>query len=158
MKRVCSIMLCQPRRSVDRKRLLAFAQRKGLEHSGQAKPMVGMEVGDEHAAHIRKPNRAHQLALRAFAAVEQQPVAAATQRIAGSPRRGLGTEPPVPAKKRERSMRATVAIGARYGDKLCRRRRRLTVPPAPVAQWIERPPPERKVASSNHAGRVLESC
>jgi hypothetical protein len=27
---------------------------------------------------------------------------------------------------------------------------------APVAQWIERPPPERKVASSNLAGRVSE--
>jgi hypothetical protein len=27
---------------------------------------------------------------------------------------------------------------------------------APVAQWIERPPPERKVACSNHAGRVVD--
>ncbi len=32
------------------------------------------------------------------------------RRIAGSPRRGLGTEPPVPAKNRERSIGATVAI------------------------------------------------
>src|SRR5580704_1909900 len=29
--------------------------------------------------------------------------------------------------------------------------------PAPVAQWIERPPPEREVASSNLAGRVVRS-
>ena len=117
----------------------------------------------------RQPDRAQQLALGALAAVEQ--AAARPPRrtsSAGSPRRALGTEPPVPAKNRDRSMPATVASDAVRGisqrartpgghaGKLCRATARGLdpCPPAPVAQWIERSPPEREVASSNLAGRV----
>ena len=111
-----------------------------------------------------QPDRAHQLALGAFAAVEQQPVAAAAHEHARAARAvALGTEPPVPAKNSERSMRATVAgRGAARPEAPLRRVAPVcstrgcpeSVPSAPVAQWIERSPPEREVASSNLAGRV----
>src|ERR1019366_97339 len=87
---------------------------------------------------------------------------------AGSPRRALGTEPAGPRKNSEGAIGATVAAqngprragthaGGCGGAKL---RARDAVPrtsSAPVAQWIERSPPEREVASSNLAGRVQES-
>ncbi len=95
----------QPRRPVDLSGALAFAQREGLEHAGQPQPVVGVEVCDEHAVDIAQADRADQLALRALAAVEQQAVAADARRAppAGRAARS-GTEPPVPAKKRDTSM------------------------------------------------------
>ena len=51
---------------------------------------------------------------------------------------------------------ATVAgaIGRSRGCAGQRRPARKLGPQAPVAQWIERSPPEREVACSNHAGRA----
>ena len=52
------------------------------------------------------PTRAQQLALGPLAAVEQQPVAAAAhQHARAGPRRAVGTEPAVPAKNSDRSIR-----------------------------------------------------
>jgi hypothetical protein len=51
-------------------------------------------------------DRAQQLALGALAAVEQQPVAAAAHENGrAGPRRAVGTEPAVPAKNSDRSIR-----------------------------------------------------
>ena len=77
--------LLQARRPVHAQRLAALAQREGLQHAGQPKPVVGMEVGDEHAVQVQEPDRAQELALSAFAAVEQQPVAAAPDQHRGQP-------------------------------------------------------------------------
>ena len=67
--------------------------------------MVGVEVRDEDARRGPAARRAQQLALRALAAVEQQPVAAAAHEQRGQPAaRASGTEPPVPAKKTSRSI------------------------------------------------------
>src|SRR5205807_2556260 len=67
---------------------------------------------------------------------------------AGRPRRAVGAEPAVPAKNRERSIGARVS--ARPAAAKLRGR-------APVAQWIERRPPEAEVAGSNPAGRVVSA-
>ena len=40
-----------------------------------------MEVGDEDAVEVRQPDRAQQLALRSFAAVEQEAVPASPQKL-----------------------------------------------------------------------------
>ncbi len=88
---------------------------------------------------------------------------------AGSPRRALGTEPAVPAKNSDRSMVATVAATGRA--RAARRERAglrggaaalssgvgdavREASSAPVAQWIERSPPEREVGRSNRPGRA----
>ena len=97
----------QPGRAVDRQRPLARAQVERLEHPDQPEPVVEVEVGDEDRVELRQPDRAQELLLGALAAVEQDPVAA--RRAAGSPgspRRAVGTEPAVPAKKSERSIAA----------------------------------------------------
>ncbi len=77
--------LYKPARPVHDQRLVAFAQREGLQHSRQPEPVIGVEVGDEHAVHVGQPNRAHELALGAFAAVEQHAVAAAADQDCGQP-------------------------------------------------------------------------
>jgi hypothetical protein len=80
--------LAQAAWPVDGERLLAFSQGEGLEHSRQPQPVVGVEVGDEHALHVDQADRAQQLALRPFAAVEQQAIASAAYQQGGqaSPR------------------------------------------------------------------------
>ena len=46
--------------------------------------MVGVEVRQEHVGQVRQADHgAHQLALRPFGAVDQQPVAAATEQQRG---------------------------------------------------------------------------
>jgi hypothetical protein len=159
---------------IDRQRLAAFAQRKRLQHPGQPEPVIGVEVRDEHAVQIEQPDRAQQLALRAFTAVEQQPVAAATDQHrrqpaararhrAGGPgeeqrkiHRGNGSGGDAEAGCARHARDAHVArlLGEASGAKLRARGCRRATTSAPVAQWIERPPPERKVASSNLAGRI----
>ena len=69
--------LAQAGRPVDRQRPLARAQVKGLQQPREAKPVVGVEVGQEHLGQLGQPDRLHELALRALAAVEQDAVAAA---------------------------------------------------------------------------------
>ena len=56
---------------------LALAQAERLEHPRQPEHVVGVEVGEEDLLELDQPDRAHELALGALAAVEQQPVAAA---------------------------------------------------------------------------------
>ena len=75
----------QPWRPIDRQRLLAFAQPKGLQHPRQPQPVIGMEVREKDAIQIRQPNRAHQLALRPLATVEQQTLGAAAHQDRGQP-------------------------------------------------------------------------
>src|SRR5579875_2931279 len=77
-------------------------------------------------------------------------------RIAGRPRRAVGTEPAVPTKKIDMSIAVRVChrgAGAAVLGPLSS----LGLTQAPVAQGIERPPPERKVAGSNPAGRAFAS-
>ena len=70
--------VAQPGRPVDGERDVAHPQRERLEHPRQAEVVVGVEVGDEDLLEVDEPDRgAQELALRALAAVEEQPVAAA---------------------------------------------------------------------------------
>jgi hypothetical protein len=89
---------------VDLKRPLAAAEVERLQQSRQSEPVVGVEVGDEDLGQLGEPDRLHELALRALAAVEQDPVPPASTSSAGRPRRAVGTEAAVPAKRIERSM------------------------------------------------------
>ena len=84
--------------------------------------MVGVEVGDEHGVELGQPDRAQQLALGAFAAVEQQAVPPALdEQRPGGP--GGRSEPSraVPAKKIDRSMPSTVAAAGLTVDGAGRR-------------------------------------
>ena len=66
----------EPARTVDGDRLLAPAQREGLQHPGQAEVVIRVEVREEDLGQLREPDvGAHQLPLRPLAAVDQQPVA-----------------------------------------------------------------------------------
>ena len=93
--------LLQAGRPVDRQRQLAAAERERLQHPGQAEVVVGVEVRDEHLAQLDEADRgAQHLPLRALAAVEQQPLAAAAQRAA--PRGRAGPSGPSPRCRRRR--------------------------------------------------------
>ncbi len=94
----------QPRRPVDDQRLLAVLHVPGLEQAREAEVVVGVQVGDEDLLHLDEPGRALHLPLRALAAVEQQPVAAAADEHRAVLRRADGTEPPVPRKIASRSI------------------------------------------------------
>ena len=120
----------------------AVAQVEGLEHPRQAEPVVEVEVRQEDRGDLRQPHGAQELALRPLAAVEEQLVAAAPheERREAAPggrhgARGAGEE------EREVHPVRRVADGRLQAQ-------------APVAQWIERSPPEREVAGSNPAGRA----
>ncbi len=63
-------------RSVDGQRALPRAQVERLEQAGEAEPVVGVEVGQEHLGQLGQPHRRHELALGPLAAVEQDAVAA----------------------------------------------------------------------------------
>ena len=68
----------QPARPVEHEGKLAAPQREGLQQTGQAEHVVGVEVGDEDLGQIDEPNRrTEELPLGAFGAVEEQAVAAA---------------------------------------------------------------------------------
>ena len=75
-------------------------------------------MGEEDRVDVGQPDRAQQLLLGALAAVEQDPLAAARSSSAGRPRRAVGTDPAVPAKKSERSMRLGPAPGSAQLDEL----------------------------------------
>ena len=93
------------------------------------------------------PTERSELALRALAAVEEQLVAPAADQQRREARGARSARSrAVPAKNSERSIRPEEGRAERY--------RRAPRPAAPVAQWIERSPPEREVAGSNPAGRV----
>jgi len=66
--------------------------------------VVGVEVREEHRVEVGQADAREQLALRALAAVDQQPVAPAAISTAGRPRRAVGADPPVPANTIERSI------------------------------------------------------
>ena len=75
--------LAQAAWAVHRQRLLPVAQGKRLQHPGQPQPMVGVEVGDEHAVEVPEHAQPHELALGAFATVEQQAIAPAADEDRG---------------------------------------------------------------------------
>ncbi len=75
--------LAEAGRAVDGEGLGALTQRQGLEHAGEAEPVVGVEVREVDGVEIEQPDRAQELALRAFAAVEQQLLAASAHEQRG---------------------------------------------------------------------------
>ena len=70
--------LAEATRAVDGEgRLLSAAEREGLEHARQPEEVVGVVMGEEDLLEIREPDgRALELALRAFSAVEEEPLTA----------------------------------------------------------------------------------
>ena len=76
---------------------------------------------------------------------------------AGSPRRAVGTLPAVPAKNTDRSMVARGYFSTRRRERASEQPTATLRRLAPVAQWIERRPPEAEVAGSNPAGRACRS-
>ena len=62
--------------TVDRQRRLAAAQVERFQQPREAEPVVRVEVRDEHLVDVDQPDRPEQLALRALAAVDQDPLAA----------------------------------------------------------------------------------
>ena len=64
-------------RAVDGQRLLAVAQLEGLQHPRQPEPVVGVQVRQEDVGQVGEPDGAHELALRALAAVDEDALAAA---------------------------------------------------------------------------------
>ena len=94
----------QPARPVHGQGLLALAQVERLQHAGQPEPVVGVEVGDEDVVEVGEADRAQELALGPFAAVEQQPLAAAAHEQRGQAASRARDRAAVPAKKSERSM------------------------------------------------------
>ena len=77
MTRIASISDRRPGGPYTVSGAVAFAQRERLQHPGQAEPVVGVVVRDEYLLDVGQADRTQQLALRAFAAVEKQAVAAA---------------------------------------------------------------------------------
>src|SRR5262249_6313242 len=74
----------EPRGTVDRQRHLALAQLERLQHPRQPEVVVAVEMADEDLLEVGQPDRrAHQLALRPLAAVEEQAVAAAPHEQSG---------------------------------------------------------------------------
>ena len=100
--------LPQPGRAVDRQRPLARAQVERLEHPEQAEPVVEVEVREEDR--VERP-AARPSAAAAAGCPRRSRTGSARRRArsssAGRPRRAVGTEPAVPAKKSERSMGAS---------------------------------------------------
>ena len=62
---------------------LAAVEVVGLQQPRDAEVVVGVQVGDVDLVDLDEPGRALHLALRALAAVEQQPVAADPRQQAG---------------------------------------------------------------------------
>ena len=73
-----SEQLAQAAWPVDRQRPFAPAQIEGLQQPRQPEPVIGVEMGQEDLGQIHQADRADKLALGALAAVDQDPVAAAT--------------------------------------------------------------------------------
>jgi hypothetical protein len=74
----------EPGRAVHRKRRLPTPQRKRLQHPGQAEVVVRVVMGEEDLRQLDQADRRPQeLALRPFAAVEQDAVAAAADQRPG---------------------------------------------------------------------------
>ena len=112
MIRIAPISSLRPRGPYTVSGRVAVPQGEGLQHARQPQPVVGVEVGDEDGVELGQPDRAQQLALGAFAAVEQQAVPPALdERSPGGPGGRWGPSRAVPAKKIDRSMASTVASG-----------------------------------------------
>ena len=88
--------LAQALGSVDRERPLAPTKVERLQKSGQAKPVIGMEVSQEYLCQLGQANRADELSLGALTAVDEDPVAATTHEHRRQPasRRRNGTASP----------------------------------------------------------------
>jgi hypothetical protein len=73
----------EPRRAVDGQRSVATAERERFEHAGQTEVVVGVIVRQQDLVQLDEPHgRAQKLALRALAAVDEDPLAAAAQQRA----------------------------------------------------------------------------
>src|SRR5439155_26001391 len=67
--------LAQPRRAVHGERELALPELERLEHPREAEVVVAVVVRDEDLIEVGQADRrAHQLPLRALAAIEEQPI------------------------------------------------------------------------------------
>ena len=83
--------IVEPWRSVHGQRHLAASEREGLQHSRQAEIVVGVVVRQEDLGKLDEPDRGTQkLALRPFAAVDEDPLSAAAEERAGEPTLGSG--------------------------------------------------------------------
>ena len=82
--------LAQAARAVDRQRAVAVAQVERLQQARQPEPVVQVEVRDEDVVEVGQADGAHELALRALAAVEQDAIPAAAHQHGGqtAPRGG----------------------------------------------------------------------
>ena len=69
----------QPGMSEELERTVAIAEVVGLEQTRQAEPMVGVQVRDEDRVDLGQTDGAHELALGALAAIDEDPVAASTE-------------------------------------------------------------------------------
>jgi hypothetical protein len=122
-------------RPVDGERLLAVAQLEGLQHARQPEPVVGVQVGEKDVGQVGEPDGAHELALRALAAVDEDALAAAPheQRRKPAPRRRNGARG---AREEERQIHGARVLRAD----------RVALEPVP-----RRPPCSRSFASSSCA-------
>jgi len=72
--------VAEARRAVDGQGNISLAERERLQHSREAEVVVGVKVGQEDLLEVGQADRrAHQLPLRAFRAVEEEPFAAAAE-------------------------------------------------------------------------------
>ena len=72
--------LAQARRPVDRERELAAPQGERLQHAGQTEVVVGVVVREQHLAQLDEADSgAQELPLGAFAAIEEESLAAPPQ-------------------------------------------------------------------------------
>ena len=78
----------RPRGGVNRERGVALLEVPGLNQAGNPEHVVAVEVGEQQVVHVEAGAEAHHLALGAFAAVEEEPLALAVHHDgAGRPTR-----------------------------------------------------------------------
>ncbi len=145
--------LGEPCRPMNRQRAIAITQAERLQQARQSEPVVDVQVCDEDVGEVAqtRPRAAAVAGCPRHSRSGSAPPPAAPAAPA-VPRRALGTDPAVPANITENSIAAERSAPAMLTASEARR----AAPPAPVAQGIERSPPEREVAGSNPAGRVEE--
>ena len=101
--------LAQTPGAVDGERPVAATQIERLQQPGQAKPVVGVEVGEKTSVRSASPTELTQLALRALAAVEQDAVGAAAKQHRGQPAPG-GRDRAGGAGKEDRQIHRAVSL------------------------------------------------
>ena len=77
--------------AVNADRRVPAAQPEGLQHPRQPEDVIGVQVGEEDVLEVDEPDvRAKELPLGSLAAVDEQPIASATQDRRGGAARGRG--------------------------------------------------------------------